>query len=95
MILVRIRCKVPRCRRVLATVEGAPDDWSGQLRFKPCPKHSGAPRNGTFARWVRRQYSAGRIAPFDLPVWTLVPWEELRPAIERAQRTGTPVEETV
>ncbi len=94
MILVQILCKVDKCRKVLAAIEHRPETWEGVLEFKVCGRHTPqAMRSGLdFFRWADAQHRAGRPGPpFMMTLAQTVPWSQLRPAIEEAERLGRTV----
>jgi hypothetical protein len=61
--------------------------WTHWGQFKICPKHAEGAGHGNIAAWQERQRRAGK--PTDevrLREWR--PWSNLRPAVEKARRTG-------
>jgi hypothetical protein len=87
VILVEVRCKVRGCGKVLDEVEWAPaetdeDRWTAMVYVHLCPRHGGA--NGSVAAWVEKRRRAG--LPHDrYAIGRYLPWDELRPAVQRAR----------
>jgi hypothetical protein len=88
VVLVKVLCNVRGCGKLLDEVMSAPvteDLWTSYVFIHVCPKHGGG--HGSVAKWVAAQKRLGR--PHDLlPVGRWVQWAELRPAVEKARRTG-------
>ncbi len=96
MILVEIRCKAKGCGKLLKTVDKRPPTWDGELGIPVCGRHTeGAIRPRGFLGWARSQALAGHSPPFMATLGRTVPWSDLRPAIEKAERFGRTVVETV
>jgi hypothetical protein len=94
MILVRLRCKVPGCGRLLGWIDWAPAEsdephWSYPVPspIPLCPRHGGAHQYGSTARWVEARRRLG--LPTDrVTTGRWISWAELRPAVREARRTG-------
>jgi hypothetical protein len=88
VILVQRRCK--QCGRVLDEVHEAPTTeagWSQWVQVSLCQRHGEGAGYGDIRRWQERQRRAGK--PADrVRTHTWICWAELRPAVEKAQRTG-------
>jgi hypothetical protein len=89
-VLVEVRCRVPRCGRLLAEVTSAPaseEAWAYYVFVDICQRHGEGAGHGNITRWQERQRRAGK--PADRrEIGRYVPWAELRPAVEEARRTG-------
>jgi hypothetical protein len=91
-ILVKFRCKVRGCGKVLGWLDeaGAETDelwWADMMVVPRCPRHGGA--NGSVAKWVEKRRRAG--LPHDR--YATGQWiyrADLRPAVRRARLTGEP-----
>lgn len=90
MTLVKVRCKVRGCGKLLAEVVSAPADgdefrWSSYVRIPVCPRHGGA--NGSVGRWVEKRRSRGLPHDrYDTGRW--ICWADLRAAVRQARSTG-------
>jgi hypothetical protein len=93
--LVVLRCHSPGCRRPLARIWARPDDWSATMLVPPCPKHHQHKTPWRRGRWRGMTGVHRRGRGFAVAVGLRLPLEALRPAIERAERTGTTVDETI
>jgi hypothetical protein len=88
--LVKVRCWVPGCGKLLADVDWAPAEgdeltWSTLVFIPVCPRHGGG--RGSVAKWASKRRRAG--LPDDRVAagrWAY--WAELRPAVQAARRTG-------
>lgn len=92
--LVNIRC--PACRKVLATIDKVPTDWTATIDVPPCQKHTPdafGPINPR--RWRRMRTNAARSGTYDMVVAHRVHLSDLRPAVDRALKKGTTVDETI
>jgi hypothetical protein len=92
-VLVDIRGKVTSCRKLLDYVVWAPSAegdewrWSGLCRVSLCQRHGDSEAWGDIQAWRERQRRAGK--PTDrIQTHTRIPWADLRPAVEKARRTG-------
>jgi hypothetical protein len=88
--LVNVWCKVRGCGRLLDVVESAPvteDGWAGYVFVHICPQHGEGGGRGNIAAWQERQRRAGK-DPGRRQTGRWAPWAELRPAVEKARRTG-------
>lgn len=81
MTLVRIRCH--HCGAVLKRVDKPPSSWTGNLKFLRCKKCD----LPSVERIVGVLISSGRKY---FPMMGVIPWDELRSLIHRAQRRGRP-----
>ncbi len=94
--LVVLCCHSPGCRRPLARIWGRPDDWSATILVPPCPKHHQPKtpwRQGLWRGMTGVQPLGPRFFAVSVGLW--LPLESLRPAVERAERTGKTVYETI
>jgi hypothetical protein len=88
--LVKVRCKVRGCGKLLTEVVSAPAEsdelkWASYVRIPVYPRHGGA--NGSVASWVEKRRRRG--LPHDrYNTGRWICWAELRPSVERARRAG-------
>jgi hypothetical protein len=92
LILVQVRCKV--CGRLLDEVVSAPPAdgarWSDYVFVHLCLRHGEGAGHGDIRAWQERQRKAGK--PTDwVEIGRYIQWAELRPAVEKARRTGRTV----
>jgi hypothetical protein len=90
--LVEVRCKAHGCGKLRGWLDWAPAE-SDELRWSYpvpspiplCPHHGGV--RGSVAGWVAARRRLG--LPHDrYPTGQWISWAELRPAVQRARRTG-------
>jgi hypothetical protein len=90
VILVEVRCRVRHCRKLLTEVTDPPtteQGWTHWWQLELCPKHGEGTGHGNVASWQERQRRAGKSTDqVRLREWR--PWSDLRPAVEKARRTG-------
>lgn len=93
MRMIDLRCAVKKCGRLLGWLDSAdvpaPSDpeWEGYRSMPVCPVHGGA--HGNVGSYRARQAAAGK-NPDKTPVRRWLPLSMLRPAAEKARRTGKP-----